>query len=161
MACSLAHEKSGINPRMSRIRIEYRPEEGQIVPRVCRLCTKPACVEACPEEALSRHADSGIILVDEGRCTGCGACVQACAFGGISIHPERHIAIVCDFCGGNPQCVHYCMNGTLSFATAEVSVEATAVASTEEGRVSPKEISEKPVRRTKQGRKERAGGEGA
>lgn len=35
------------------------------------------CLDACPNQALSRTAD-GRILIDRSRCQGCGACARAC-----------------------------------------------------------------------------------
>ena len=119
MACSLTHEKTGVNPRMSRIRVDFYPEKGIITPNVCRLCTRPACVEACPENALSQDKKSGVILLHAERCTGCGACIEACPFDALFMHPETEKAIACDLCAGDPQCVRYCMNNTLLYLDAK------------------------------------------
>jgi len=118
IVCSLKYAKSGVNPRMARIRIEYFPEKGFIMPNVCRLCTKPACISACPEKALLKDSETGVIRVNEEMCDGCGKCIKACKFKSITLHPLKNIALVCDLCGGDPQCVKYCMNGTLLFLTA-------------------------------------------
>ena len=119
MVCSLMHEKRGVNPRMSRIRVDFYPEKGIITPNVCRLCATPACIEACPEMALSRDETSGVILLDADRCTGCGACQEACPFDAIFMHPETKKVISCDLCEGDPRCVRYCMNNTLLYLDAK------------------------------------------
>jgi NAD-dependent dihydropyrimidine dehydrogenase PreA subunit len=40
------------------------------------------CVEACPAGALKRGK---VVELDESKCTGCGACIQACGHGAISM----------------------------------------------------------------------------
>ena len=119
MVCSLTHEKTGVNPAMSRIKVISFPEKGLIIPRVCRFCRNAPCIPACPVEALSQDAETGVIRVDEDKCIGCDRCVEACNFGGINIHPENKTAMACDLCGGDPQCVKYCMNRTLIFLRPE------------------------------------------
>ena len=42
-----------------------------------------ACTLACPQEALSRPA--GRVVVDGGRCNGCGVCVAACRSGAFAL----------------------------------------------------------------------------
>jgi Fe-S-cluster-containing hydrogenase component 2 len=124
MVCSLTHEKSGINPRMSRIRILNFPEKGVIIPMVCRLCMNPPCAAACPIKALSQNVKTGVITVDDDKCVGCGRCMEACPFGCITIHPTKRTAMVCDLCGGEPLCVKYCANETLLFLKPEEYVVA-------------------------------------
>jgi carbon-monoxide dehydrogenase iron sulfur subunit len=119
MVCSLKWEGEGVNPTRSRIKIISCPEKGIFVPRVCRFCRSPSCVSSCPKGALSREAETGIIMVDEEKCVGCGLCVEACDFGGISLHPEKNSVMICDLCGGDPLCVRYCMNETLVFLRPE------------------------------------------
>ena len=39
---------------------------------LCRHCEEPACLEACPDEAIRQRPD-GIVILDEGACSGCRA----------------------------------------------------------------------------------------
>lgn len=119
VVCSLNHEKSGVNPALSRIRILNYPDKGIMIPEVCHLCRNAPCVTACPIGALSQNVESGVIEVDGDKCDGCGLCVEACKFGSISIHPIKNIAMACDLCSGDPLCVKYCMNKTLVFLKPE------------------------------------------
>ncbi len=119
MVCSLHHEKTGINPKRSMIRILDVSEKGIYIPTICRLCKNAPCVEACPSTALSQDTKTGVIHVDEEKCNGCGLCMEACNFGAISLHPEKDIAVVCDLCGGEPKCVKYCMQEALVFLKPE------------------------------------------
>ena len=47
--------------------------------RVCRHCDDPPCAGVCPAEAIAKRPD-GIVELDEGECTGCRACMQACPY---------------------------------------------------------------------------------
>ena len=116
LACSFFHEKK-FNPQKSRIRIV---QGGPAInhPVVCMQCADAPCMEACPENAIYREK-SGVVLVDEERCTGCGACVEACPFRAIWLHPSTKKAIKCDLCQGTPQCVEYCPQGVLRYTEQE------------------------------------------
>ncbi|MDO8671540.1 MAG: 4Fe-4S dicluster domain-containing protein, partial [Dehalococcoidia bacterium] len=85
------------------------------LPLVCQQCTEPACVKACPTEALSRNG-GGILALEESMCSGCGDCVEACPAGCIFMDEKRTLPISCDLCGGEPQCVELCHSGCLSKA---------------------------------------------
>jgi Fe-S-cluster-containing dehydrogenase component len=74
-----------------------------------------------------------LIEVDVERCNGCGICVEACKFDSIHLHPTQNIPMVCHLCGGKPQCVRYCMNGTLVFVTPEEYRDAIRGAGKVEG----------------------------
>lgn len=107
--CSIAcaQVKTGaVRMADSRIEIVRRwPELPQI--RVCRFddCDGHPCVAACPVEAISDK--DGLVLIDRETCTGCEACVDACPHHSIRMHSA--IAVKCDFCGGDPECVKACV----------------------------------------------------
>jgi len=124
MVCSLNHEKIGVNPKRSRIRIISVPEKGVMFPVVCRFCEKAPCIAACPKKALSKNVKKGVIMVDEDKCVGCGRCMEVCEFGGITIHPMKKTAMVCDLCGGEPLCVKYCVDEAIIFLKPEEYVVA-------------------------------------
>jgi len=109
LVCSLYHFGE-CNPRRSAIRIIRRERDGLVfcLPLVCQQCKQAPCIEACPTEALSRDGGQGILSVDEERCSACGDCVEACPAGCIFIDSDRMVAISCDLCGGQPQCVLTC-----------------------------------------------------
>lgn len=98
-------------------------QEGTL-PVICRQCEDPACVEACPVDALRREP-SGVVRRSRMLCIGCGSCVYACPFG--VIHPDlnQHQVAKCDMCeervlaGGVPHCVSTCASGALRFENAE------------------------------------------
>ncbi len=146
LACSLVNE--GLqNPTLSRIQILQNPFEkfpGDLTIEQCRQCVDPACVEACPEDALTANAAFGNVrVVDKKKCTGCGSCVDACPY-----TPKRLIVIEdekfnqdlksrkCDLCanapyhwdekGGGPDgkqaCVEVCPVGAITF-TSQIPVQ--------------------------------------
>lgn len=146
LACTLVHE--GVeNPSLSRIQIIQNPFESfpdDVTIEQCRQCVEPACVEACPTNALSVNADYGNVrMIDKTKCTGCGECVEACPY-----TPSRPVVATdeefnadkkgrkCDLCantpyhwdeaGGGPDgkqaCVEVCPVGAIKF-TSEIPVQ--------------------------------------
>ena len=59
---------------------------------------------------LGETLDGLVLVVDESRCTGCGECYDVCPQGVIQPHPERKVALKCDLCDGEPQCIAFCQN---------------------------------------------------
>ena len=109
LVCALAHEGSAI-PRAARIHVFQ--DLGVCAPRVCIQCEEAKCIEACSQNAIQRDAERASVRVNEEECTGCGACVSACPFGGVSLHPTSGRALICDLCG---ECVDACPFGALAF----------------------------------------------
>ena len=70
---------------------------------------------ACPNGALSRDEATGVITVDEAKCTSQGACVEACIYHSIRLHPESKKPMFCDLCGGDPYCVKHCVPEAISW----------------------------------------------
>lgn len=124
IACSLT--KTGmIQPAMSRIRV-YQFEPGPVdIPAVCHQCSDHPCVAACPPKvsAISVDAKTGAIIIDQEKCVGikCSQCRGACRQEvAITFDPKSQKALVCDLCGGDPQCVMACPTGALSFVGGAV-----------------------------------------
>jgi Fe-S-cluster-containing hydrogenase component 2 len=89
----------------------------------CRACEDAKCVKACPEKALSQEEATGLIMVSDKKCKGCDWCVQACEHGGIEIHPETGLAVACDLCGGEPQCVEMCPDEALEIVSTDEAAD--------------------------------------
>ena len=75
LACSLVHE--GVeNLTLSRIQVIQNPFESfpdDVTIEQCRQCVDPACVKACPVDALKANAEYGNVrMVDRTKCIGCG-----------------------------------------------------------------------------------------
>ena len=65
--------------------------------RVCMHCDEPPCMEVCPEEAILKR-DDGMVVLDDERCTGCQACMDACPYGAIAYDPEGGGVWKCNLC---------------------------------------------------------------
>ena len=48
--------------------------------RICNHCTYPACLAACPRNAIYKRKEDGIVLIDQKRCRGYRKCVEACPY---------------------------------------------------------------------------------
>jgi carbon-monoxide dehydrogenase iron sulfur subunit len=122
--CELActQEKGESSPLQSRIRV-VRMKPLFNFALACRSCEDAKCVTACPEKALSQSEETGIIMVSENKCKGCDWCVQACEHGGITINPESGLAVACDLCGGEPQCVEFCPEEALELVATDEEAE--------------------------------------
>ncbi len=81
------------------------------LPRLCNHCTKPACLAACPRQAIYKRETDGIVLIDQERCRGYRYCVAACPYKKIYFNPlavERGIPQACAYqCVGRARHVAY------------------------------------------------------
>lgn len=120
LACSMAQE-GVFAPLLSRIR-NVRIEPIVQMTISCRLCRDAPCVISCPRQALSQSEETGVIIIDEDKCDGCGWCIEACPFGAIAINPTTKVVVICDLCQDfdEPQCVKYCLKEALSLSTTEM-----------------------------------------
>ncbi|MCR4426441.1 MAG: TIGR04076 family protein [Firmicutes bacterium] len=117
LVCSFIHERK-FSDSLARIRVAKIEEDGVDRPDVCRQCGAARCVDACPAGALGREGGTGAITVDQDKCTGCRSCADACPFDAIFFHPEKAGPLICDLCGGDPQCVKRCPTGAIRFGLA-------------------------------------------
>lgn len=115
--CSYSHH-GVISPSKTRIRVLRDLEQQGDVPLVCHQCASPLCIKACPCEALYRDEKNGFVGVAGDKCTGCGLCVEACVHGAIGVDPKG-CPVICDLCGGRPQCVVHCPEGALRYLRRE------------------------------------------
>ena len=106
IACSLKHEGS-LWPEASRIRVfEFVP--GITIPAVCQQCPDYPCVKACPTKALSVDEKTGAVIVNDDKGILCGLCVDACPGKIPRLNRVKATVMICDLCGGNPECVKIC-----------------------------------------------------
>jgi len=48
--------------------------------RICNHCSYPACLAACPRQAIYKRPEDGIVLIDQKECRGYRKCVEACPY---------------------------------------------------------------------------------
>ena len=48
--------------------------------RICNHCSYPACLSACPRNAIYKREEDGIVLIDQERCRGYRKCVEQCPY---------------------------------------------------------------------------------
>jgi len=88
----------------------------------CNHCSDPECVKACPTTAMHQD-EKGIVLVDQGKCMGCGYCSMACPYDAPKPDPVSGKMTKCDFCidkisaGDSPSCVASCPMRALDFGS--------------------------------------------
>jgi Fe-S-cluster-containing dehydrogenase component len=98
-------------------------EPAPAIAMACLLCEDPTCVRTCVKNAITQDEATGVISVDENKCTGCSWCALTCEFGAIHINPERKVAVACDLCDGDPRCVKICPHDALRFEPLEALYE--------------------------------------
>ncbi len=111
LACS-EREFGGYNPRLANLEIRLSRDGLIHQPVVCHQCANPFCQKACPAEALYRDEQTGAVVVEAKKCTGCGACAIACPLSMIKL--VAGAAHKCDLCKGDPLCVKVCPAGALT-----------------------------------------------
>lgn len=94
---------------------------GYYVPIACNECADPACVKVCPTKAHFKRESDGLVLIDEKKCIGCGACAQACPYGAPVLDETAHKMHKCDACADRlaqgllPICVEACPQRAIEF----------------------------------------------
>lgn len=87
----------------------------------CNHCRNPACVLACPNGAMYRDENRGVVLHNVYQCIGCGACTWACPYGAVSISFATGRAQKCNSCielrekDKEPACTAACPVKSLRF----------------------------------------------
>ena len=110
LACSMIHEKGLSNPSTARLSVHRNILDNQVEMTICMHCENPQCMSDCPSGAIGRN-QSGVVVIDEDKCTACGNCETNCPFGAIVFIADRDTYQKCDMCEGRasgPICVEVC-----------------------------------------------------
>jgi len=91
------------------------------VPYNCMHCDNPPCTEVCVSGATYKDQQTGLVLVDQDACIGCGFCVDACPYDVRYLDKERGVVDKCNAClqrieqGLQPACVATCVGDSRHF----------------------------------------------
>ncbi len=96
----------------------------------CQHCERPACLRACPvnPKAIEKDPATGVVRVNEARCTGCGECVIACPYSAMGFDARGHHAVKCDLCedrrgrGETTACASVCPTRAIRFGPREALI---------------------------------------
>jgi nitrate reductase beta subunit len=81
--------------------VEQLPEHSTwffYLARICNHCTYPACLAACPRNAIYKRPEDGIVLIDQERCRGYRKCVEGCPYKKPMYRPTTRISEKCIAC---------------------------------------------------------------
>jgi carbon-monoxide dehydrogenase iron sulfur subunit len=120
LACSLKNTDE-FNPARARIRV-IGFDELFCLPVSCFHCEKPYCAQVCPNSALTKDEVTGIVRVSREKCAGCKTCTLACPFGNIVFSSEEKVAVKCELCDGEPECVAICPTRALEYKEADTAM---------------------------------------
>lgn len=67
-------------------------------PRLCNHCSDPACLNACPRNAIYKRDEDGIVVINEERCHGYRFCMEACPYDKVFWNAVKNVAQKCIFC---------------------------------------------------------------
>lgn len=91
----------------------------------CNHCDKPMCLAKCPQGAIEKNDKTGIVTINDEKCIGVGACVDACPYNVPILDKEKKKGLKCDGCesrvaeGMKPICVESCPVRALDFGDIE------------------------------------------
>src|SRR5207245_37909 len=84
-------------------------------PRICNHCLNPGCVAACPQGAIYKRGEDGVVLVSQERCRAWRMCVSGCPYKKTYFNWSTGKAEKCILCyprlesGQPPACFHSCV----------------------------------------------------
>ena len=115
LVCSYVHE-GVFSPELSRITVLKDDTNCLDYPITCRNCNECPPSQTCPTTALIKT--SWRIIVNKQECVSCGLCEKACSYKAINLNKEKQ-PLVCDLCGGDPECVKRCPTKAIRYEDRE------------------------------------------
>jgi Fe-S-cluster-containing hydrogenase component 2 len=112
--CAQSHHGQ-MNPAKARLAIHRIHDRQRSLPVACSQCVKAPCIEGCPVGCISRDEQTFGLLLNAEDCIGCRICVERCVRGAIKMDADEQVPLLCDLCGGDPQCVKHCPEGAIQY----------------------------------------------
>jgi tetrathionate reductase subunit B len=138
VACSV---ENNVPMDHTRIWVHDQQVQGQwpvldrvFVPYNCMHCDHPPCIEVCVSGATYKDKVSGLVLVDQEACIGCGYCVEACPYDARYIDQTRGVVDKCNACvqrlevGLETACVATCVGKSRLFGDLNDPASAVSIA---------------------------------
>ncbi len=85
------------------------------LPRICNHCLNPGCLAACPQGAIYKRGEDGIVLVSQNKCRAWRMCVSGCPYKKTYFNWVTGKAEKCILCYPRqetqqvPACMHTCV----------------------------------------------------
>ena len=85
------------------------------LPRICNHCLNPACVGACPQGAIYKRGEDGVVLINQDECRAWRMCVSGCPYKKTYFNWSTGKSEKCILCfprlesGQPPACFHSCV----------------------------------------------------
>ena len=112
VACKQEHELP-VGPRVVKV-LERAPLFMQYY---CHHCEDAPCALSCPEEAITKDPDTGVVLHDPEKCNGCALCTKPAHCGRYkrAIYMEGGVANIDEIqCLGCETCASICPMDAIS-----------------------------------------------
>ena len=100
----------------------------------CMHCADPVCVKSCPEKAITKRPEDGIVVVDQSKCIGCETCLKECPYGAPQFSKDAKMQ-KCDLCyqvvdlsKDLPPCAAFCPTKALTVKKLETADKTAAEA---------------------------------
>ncbi len=134
------------DPNLGPLTDEERRELGELermvffyLPRMCNHCLNPGCVAACPQGAIYKRGEDGIVLVSQDKCRGWRMCISGCPYKKVYYNWSTGKSEKCILCfprlesGQAPACFHSCVGrirylGVLLYDAGRIAEAAAAPA---------------------------------
>ncbi len=85
------------------------------LPRICNHCANPTCLAACPQGAIYKRGEDGIVLINQDNCKGWRMCISGCPYKKVYYNWSTGKSEKCLLCyprletGQAPACFHSCV----------------------------------------------------
>ncbi len=122
ISCTYEHRKN-LDLSKSLVHVFFDPKTRDFESVQCRHCVEAVCVSACPQEAITKDDETGIVTINHMKCIGCQTCVTICPLSVPWYDEERRVAFKCDFCGGDPKCARFCSPGATRVVSRRTALE--------------------------------------